>query len=80
MISNCVGCGNVIAKYAPLDEVRWELCQACVERQHRAEKSTLSCGEPECIYHQTPYECLRRAAGDGSIDCPARRDRAALSV
>ncbi len=66
MISNCVGCGSVIAKYAPLDEVKWELCEVCVERQIQSELSTLSCGEPKCVYPEVPYECLRRAAGDGA--------------
>ena len=80
MISNCVGCGIVIAKYAPLDEVRRELCPACVERQHQAEKATLSCGELECVYPQVSYECLHRAAGDGSVDCPAQRDQVGTSA
>ncbi len=76
MISNCMACGKVIAKYAPLDEVRWELCADCVSRVSRDEQGALSCGEPECLFPEIPYECLRRVADSASApsfaNCPAR--------
>ena len=73
MISSCVSCGKVLAKYAPTSEVRWELCGDCVHSQRRRESQALSCGQAECAYPEVPYECLRQAAASAPLDCPALR-------
>jgi hypothetical protein len=62
MITTCVACGKVLARYLPLDEVRGELCADCLARQLHIEAERLSCGADACIYSALPYECLRLAA------------------
>ena len=73
MISSCVSCGKVLAKYPPTSEVSWELCDDCVHAQRRNERKALSCGQAECPYPEVPYECLRQAAASAPLDCPALR-------
>lgn len=70
MITTCVGCGQVLARYLPLDEVRGELCGACVARQLRVEAESLSCGAETCVYREVPYVCLRYAASGEPAPCP----------
>ncbi len=73
MISSCMSCGEVLAKYAPTSEVSWELCDDCVHAQRRNEREVLSYGKAERRYPEVPYERLRQAAASAPLDCPALR-------
>jgi hypothetical protein len=67
----CIRCGEVMFRYAPVEDELSGLCGQCASVQIETERSELTCGHDACPFDAIPYECLvASATADGSRTCP----------